>query len=162
MNVQVEGGAGAMISDTRRNRKSHGTDDRSAAQFARDLTRNLRRLTGTVPVSQIEDFAKLQAGFSWLIRSDPYRDLDPWLHARLARAATPTQVQGLARSAEVGPAIGAHRYELRLSGGVMVKPGLKCSRSGDDALMRLRRAILSARPARRPLIWKFTIEPDTD
>jgi hypothetical protein len=144
---------------------SRGTDDPLAAEFAHWLTEHLGKVARVVPVAEIEAFSRLLAGFTWLTQQDPYRDLRPWLHAPLAPADTPTTVSTLTRQAGreypvmQNSSLLRQQYWLELSGGVLIAPELKRSRVRDDSLRLLHRAVLTARPAGKPAVWRFTFRP---
>jgi hypothetical protein len=139
--------------------------DPLAQAFADRLTTNLARLSPALPVAQIEDFARIIAGITWLAARDPHRDLSPWLSARPATFETPRTVPTLARHAErtneIDTPNGRTRQELSLtlSGGVLIRPTLTCFGSGDDELLRLETAILRARPLHPVRSWSFNYQP---
>lgn len=160
--VSGRGGFGAAEASSG---TSHGTDDPLAAEFARQLTVHLDELTEVVPVSQIAEFSKVLAGLSWLLTADPYRDTSAWLRGDLARAGTPTSVPTLTRQAvrrhrmpEAGRVV-VHEHSLRISGGVVISPGLSCARAGDGSLRSLYRVVLAARPTGQPVAWRFHYGP---
>ena len=144
---------------------SRGTDDPFAVEFATWLTAHLAEVAHVVPVSEIEDFARLLAGLTWLVEQDPYRHVQPWLRASLSPVDTPTTVPTLMRQA-----VGEHTvrqngfllvspYRLELSGGVLITPTLTRARVGDNSLFLLHRAVLTARPTGKPAVWHFTFRP---
>jgi hypothetical protein len=144
---------------------SRGTDDPLATEYADWLTAHLAELAQVVPVSEIEDFARLLAGLAWLADVDPYRDLRPWLNAPLAPVETPTAVSTMMMQAvrehtvmQLGAFV-RHQHRLELSGGVLVAPALARARVGDDSLLRLYQATQTARPAGQPVTWQFTFSP---
>jgi hypothetical protein len=140
---------------------SSGSSDPLAAEFANGLTQHLSEIRRTVPIAQIESFARLLATFTWLLEVDPYHDLDPWLSVAVTPANTPTRVRTLAMQAvrqhtvAVGAARARHRHTLQLWGGVTLSPQLIRARAGDDSLALLCRAVLAARPAGEPVMWTF-------
>jgi hypothetical protein len=144
---------------------SRGTSDPLAAEFAHQLTAHLARLSGVVPVAEIEDFTRLLAGLAWLADVDPYRDLHPWLRAPVTHVDTPDTVSTLTMQAMREHTVAhrrgfvVHQHRIELSGGVLVAPSLIRARASDDALRRLRRAVLTARPADAPGVWRFTFSP---
>ena len=152
-------------SEARRGGDSPTIRDGLAQAFADRLTANLGRLSPTLPVAQIEDFARVIAGITWLALRDAHRDLGPWLVARPASVATPRTVPTLARHAELWAEIntqaglGRQELSLTLSGGVLIRPSLTCFRSEDNELLRLETAILAARPRRPVLTWNFNYQP---
>lgn len=141
---------------------SRGAANPSAEEFARGLTAHLDELADLVPVREIEDFARLMAGLLWLSEQDPYRDLRPWLEAEIARETTPEFVPTLSKTVvrehrlPLGSTRVVHRHRLDVSGGVVVAPVLRRLRPADDALGRLRAAILAARPADTAPLWRFS------
>jgi hypothetical protein len=140
---------------------SRGTDDPLATEFANQLTKHLADLTRIVPVFEIEDFAKLMAGFMWLTEQDPYRDLRPWLNAALVPVETPTEASTLSMQATREHSVmklgtsSIHQHRLELSGGVLVAPSLSRARAGDNSLWLLQQAVFAARPAGNPVAWNF-------
>lgn len=165
LRVLTEGSADETGDDAASPCVSRGTDDPLATEYADWLTVHLAELAQVVPVSEIEDFARLLAGLAWLADVDPYRDLRPWLNAALAPAETPTTVSTLAMQAvreHTVMKLGAfvrHQHRLELSGGVLVAPSLIRARAGDDSLFLLHQVVLSARPAGQPTTWRFTFSP---
>jgi hypothetical protein len=141
---------------------TRGISDPLAAEFAARLTEHLPEITRAVPIQQIDSFARLLAGFTWLMEMDPYRDLDPWLNAALTPTHTPGAVPTLAmqtvreHTVVVGENRGRHVHMLQLRGGVVLSPRLIRARAGDDSLAPLCRALLAARPAGDPVMWAFT------
>jgi hypothetical protein len=139
-------------------------NDPLAQAFADRLTTNLVRLSPTLPIDQIEDFARIIAGITWLAARDPHRDLGAWLSARPALVATRQSVPTLGRHAErtneIGTPNGRTIQELSftLSGGVLIRPRLTCFGSEDDELLRLETAILRARPLHPVLSWNFNYQ----
>ncbi|MCI0400475.1 MAG: hypothetical protein L0Z68_04125 [Gammaproteobacteria bacterium] len=144
---------------------SRGSDDPVAAEFASWLTEHLAELARVVPVSEIEDFARLLAGLAWLVEQDPYRDLGPWLNATVVTTETPMSVPSLAMRAmrqhtlTLRGTYAVHRHSIELSGGVLVSPSLAPARVGDNSLLFLHHAVLTARPVGRAVLWGFTFSP---
>jgi hypothetical protein len=138
--------------------------DALAVRFADQLTAHLKQLSPALPLSLIEDFAQLVAGFSWLATRDPYRDLQPWLDFNVAVVEAPTSVSSLlmkaARSHEIRrwDFVGEHIHEIHLSGGVVIKPRLMLFRSSDASLKRLHKTILENRPQSGVAVWSFTYD----
>lgn len=141
---------------------SRGTDDRLAADYANWLTAHLDDLRHVAPVSEIEGFAQLMAGFAWLMQVDPYRDLTPWLNGPLPIVETPRSVPTVTLQAERqhfverGGQRYLHTHRIEVSGGVVIVPALTAAKVTDDSLQRLRSTVLAARPAHLPVKWPFT------
>lgn len=137
--------------------------DPLAARFARQLTDKLDAIGGVTPILQIEDFAVLMAGFTWLSSVDSYRDLRPWLNRPLAHTETPHSVSNLVmravREHPMRHATGLHQHVMELSGGVVIHPRLIRFRVADQSLAKLRDAILKARPDGKLTFWEFSFKP---
>ncbi len=137
--------------------------DPLATHFARQLTDRLDALGGVTPIFEIEDFAVLMAGFTWLSSVDSYRDLRPWLNRPLAHIETPNSVSNLVmravREHPMRHTVGLHQHILELSGGVVVHPRVIRFRVADQSLAKLRDAILKNRPSEKPAYWEFAFEP---
>jgi hypothetical protein len=146
---------------------SKGTNalDPLAAAFASEITEHLPDLNEKLPVSLIEDFAVLVAGFTWLAKVDPYRDLHHWNAFRVTAVNTPDTVSNLVLRATRehhifrGTETVVHAHSLELSGGVVIEPHLRPIRSADDALARLHEIILKVRPSPKTLNWSFAFSP---
>jgi hypothetical protein len=147
-----------------RSSTSTPNNDTLAQAFADRLTTNLPRLSSTVPVAQIEDFALLIAGITWLASRDPHRNLRSWIAAKPVLISTPRAVPTLARHTErtgeidTPSGLASAKLSLTLSGGVLIRPTLICVRPEDNELLRLETAILRARPLQPVLSWNFTYQ----
>jgi hypothetical protein len=143
------------------------TIDPLAGAYANRITASLPKLAGALPVTQIEDFSRLVAGFAWLANANAYRDLRHWLNAPLALADTPTTVSGLvmrtSREHRMTCAHSSvlHSHSIEMSGGVLVAPSVVRYRVADRSLRCLRKAILHSRPSSSSVIWSFTYLPPT-